>query len=122
MKTFILVIKIFFDPLLLPQQKRWLYRLIFTKTKQTRYRMIDGNKRDVLGIAIDQAIDDGLMHNDNLLVLPKQVLDHHKLNSRTGLILNSSPYCTLSILNDRGKNFKELANFIYHNKERVFSD
>lgn len=105
-----------------PKQKAWVKALRSGKFKQTEGVLKDKNGYCCLGVLCE--LEEKLTKNgyikgtDNSIELPNIILKKYGFNSKIGSIKNSY---SLAARNDDGISFKEIANFIEQNPEKVFT-
>ena len=125
-KDLLLRAKLFFNTDLRQQQKRLILFILSTKREQCRYgKEREGGAIDILRLIELAAVEDELSFKDqgsSYGFLPTPITNYYHFHTSTCYIEDSKPYCTLSILNDRGMSFNGLAHFIYENRRKVFKN
>lgn len=111
--------------------KKWLDALRSGEYKQSKRSLRDselGCAYCCLGVLceVDRCDwDEVYEENEGDEILPESLRDKYKFNSCVGLIEkedNSYKYPDLASMNDSGKSFMEIADFIENNLDAIFSD
>lgn len=113
--------------------KKWVKELRSGRYEQGTHRLVDNDdKFCCLGVLCNLAVDEGIgewvrgsggwlfkteFDVDGIL-LPREVMEWAGMNSFAGM-LNNNTLDTLTDLNDFGKSFKQIANIIEKNVEKL---